>query len=274
MEKLLEISLPQGSELENVTLDGMNIKLQLVGNKLSVPLKVGQRSLFVSWKSPWEESFIWPVKKMPEVKLNSELSNINVTVNIGEKEWVWAAFGPKWGPASLFWGKLIVILIIAFILGRTNFTPLRIRDWILLSLGLSTLPSLLIAIPVAWFVLLEFKKKKAASYPEQFNLMQVGIVILTFASFAVFYEAVRLGLIFSPEMMITGNNSSASTLRWYLDISNGDIPTPTIISFPIWVWRIVMLAWASWLSFKLLTWLRFGWSAFSEGGLWKKKVAG
>jgi hypothetical protein len=30
-----------------------------------------------------------------------------------------------------------------------------------------------------------------------------------------------------------------------------------------------MLAWALWLSFAALRWLRFAWTAFSENGIWR-----
>jgi len=34
------------------------------------------------------------------------------------------------------------------------------------------------------------------------------------------------------------------------------------------VYRVAMLAWALWLALALLRWLRWGWTCFSEGGLW------
>jgi hypothetical protein len=30
-----------------------------------------------------------------------------------------------------------------------------------------------------------------------------------------------------------------------------------------------MLAWALWIAAALLSWLRWGWDCYSEGGLWK-----
>jgi len=35
-------------------------------------------------------------------------------------------------------------------------------------------------------------------------------------------------------------------------------------------YRLLMLAWALWLAFALLGWLRWGWQCFSRNGLWKK----
>jgi len=38
------------------------------------------------------------------------------------------------------------------------------------------------------------------------------------------------------------------------------------------VWRGLMLAWALWLAWSLIAWLRWGWSAYGSGGLWRKGV--
>src|SRR5690606_1298835 len=80
------------------------------------------------------------------------------------------------------------------------------------------------------------------------------------------------GLLSTPEMRIEGNGSYAYSLAWYQDRAAATLPTATLFSAPILVFRLVMLAWALRLAASLLRWLRFGWSAFTEGGLWKKIV--
>ena len=42
-----------------------------------------------------------------------------------------------------------------------------------------------------------------------------------------------------------------------------------MLSLPLMAYRVAMLAWALWIAVAVLRWLRFGWSAFAEGGLWK-----
>ena len=41
------------------------------------------------------------------------------------------------GPTVLFWGLVVVLVLIARGLGRSRITPLRSWDWLLLGLGLS-----------------------------------------------------------------------------------------------------------------------------------------
>ena len=72
----------------------------------------------------------------------------------------------------------------------------------------------------------------------------------------------------SPDMLVQGNGSSASVLRWFEDRVAGEWPRGHVLSAPLMAWRLAMLAWALWLARALLGWLKWGWAAFSAGGLW------
>jgi hypothetical protein len=82
--------------------------------------------------------------------------------------------------------------------------------------------------------------------------------------------AVAEGLLGQPAMQISGNGSIATHLVWYQDRSADTLPQPWVISVPLWVYRILMLAWALWLANSLLNWLRWGWGCFTADGLWRK----
>jgi hypothetical protein len=71
-------------------------------------------------------------------------------------------------------------------------------------------------------------------------------------------------------MQVTGAGSQGNTLRWYVDDTGPELPTPVLVSVPIWVYRVLMLVWSLWLARKLLQWAPWAFRAFSEGGLWKK----
>jgi hypothetical protein len=81
--------------------------------------------------------------------------------------------------------------------------------------------------------------------------------------------SVRTGLLGLPEMQIAGNGSSGSLLRWYQDRADALLPQAWVLSVPLLVYRIAMLAWALWLAQALLRWLRWGWECFSHGELWR-----
>jgi hypothetical protein len=70
-------------------------------------------------------------------------------------------------------------------------------------------------------------------------------------------------------MFIIGEQSTASQLRWFQPRSGPDLPAPSVISVSIWFYRLLMLAWALWLAFALLRWVKWGWQQFTAGGLWR-----
>lgn len=263
-----KVLLPDGAEVAEVRVNGEVKAIRPQGRELALPLQPGAQQFAVSWQQPWTSRV---ADRMPDVRLGSDASNVKVNVSVPEKRWVVWTSGPSWGPVVLIWGKLVVVLIFALLLGRSGFAPLKTRDWVLLGLGLVTLPAAALVIPFFWLVALSYRRHRPFARRWPFNFAQLGLIALTIAALLVLYLALRNGLISRPDMHIRGNGSSNTMLRWYVDIVDGAMPRPLIISFPIWLWRAVMLAWSTWLVFALLRWLRWGWECFSSGSLWKVK---
>lgn len=165
---------------------------------------------------------------------------------------------------------LIVIVLLSIGLGKIKLTPLKHWHWFLLLTGLSQLPVASAMCVVIWLIALGLRAKKQHSVPGYFNVIQLGLGMLTLVSIALLFIAVQQGLLGSPDMQIAGNRSSAFNLNWYQDRSNELLPTATVISVPLIVYRILMLLWSLWLAVSLLNWLKWGWSCFSSNGLWLK----
>ena len=70
-------------------------------------------------------------------------------------------------------------------------------------------------------------------------------------------------------MQVQGYGSNAYLLNWYQDRVSDTYPQATLLSVPLMFYRLLMLAWALWLAFSLLKWLKWGWLGFSKGGLWR-----
>ena len=70
-------------------------------------------------------------------------------------------------------------------------------------------------------------------------------------------------------MQITGGGSYGAHLNWRLDRTPGELPTPTIISLPLWTFRVAMLLWALWLAARMVAWAPWVWSCWTEGGMWR-----
>jgi hypothetical protein len=165
---------------------------------------------------------------------------------------------------------LIVIFILSVGLGRIPLTPLKNRHWFLLLVGLSQIPMASAGIVIAWLMLLGWRANQTAAGWRYFNALQIIISGLTVLALGVLFAAVAQGLLSSPDMQITGNQSTAFLLNWYQDRSQAILPTATVISVPLLVYRLLMLAWALWLAVSLLNWLKWGWRCFSSNGLWNK----
>lgn len=262
------LTLPENAVLQSVMVDGVIQPLRQKGRTLTVPIHPGRQDILLNWQQALEMA---PVITTPEVDLGQGSVNTSLSMGLGQDRWVLFTMGPEFGPAVLFWGVLVVIVIVSIGLGKIRLTPLKSWHWFLLLIGLSQIPIESAVIVVAWLMILGWRSDRPIAHANYFNIMQVTIGLLTLISLSLLFDAVQQGLLGSPEMQITGNQSSAFNLNWYQDRSPSTLPTATLISVPLFVYRLLMLAWSLWLAFALLNWLKWGWKCYSSGGFWRKK---
>ena len=260
------VSLPEQAELLSVLINGKTQPIRQQGGKVILPVKPGKQEITLNWRNA---SILGNYLVTPEVNLGVNSVNSNINIRLGEDRWVLFTRGPVFGPAVLFWGVLMVIGILAIGLGRVSVTPLKHWQWFLLLVGLSQIPVEAAILVVAWLIILGVRGKKPLIERKSFNAVQIGIGILTVISLLLLFVAIRQGLLGSPEMQITGNQSSAYNLNWYQDRSPVILPKATVISVSLMSYRLLMLAWSLWLAVSLLNWLKWGWGCFSAGSIWK-----
>ncbi|MBU0945660.1 MAG: hypothetical protein KJ804_08750 [Proteobacteria bacterium] len=263
------VTLPPDIDLQKTLINNQEFPLQLDNNKLIIPVRPGKQDIEISWRS--EQDI--PLKLITQpVDLGMENVNTSIEMTLPSSRWILLSGGPRIGPAVLFWGELLVIILIALLLGRIKLTPLSTLQWLLLSLGLSQIPAPLAALVVIWLILLGLRKKKGGEITQAttFNIVQILLVLITFSALAALFYAIQQGLLGHPDMQIGGNGSSGHTLRWYQDRNVSILPTAWVISVPLLAYRISMLLWALWLALALLNWLRWGWDCFSDTTTWKQ----
>ena len=263
------MTLPEGATLTGVTLDGRTLPLRQEGRKVTLPLSPGVQQVALNWS---HSAGIDARFETPAIDLGQPSVNATVRLDVPRDRWILFASGPRIGPAVLFWPTFLVLLGVALALSRLRWVPLRAWEWLLLTIGLSQVPVVVAAFIPAWLIVLGLRKRSPDLEPNLFNLRQIGVVALTLVALGVLVVAIHTGLLSTPEMRIEGNDSWGYGLQWYQDRLEGALPVATVISAPILVFRLVMLAWALWLAASLLRWLRFGYQAFTEGGLWKQPV--
>ncbi|MVF14429.1 hypothetical protein FT643_20030 [Ketobacter sp. MCCC 1A13808] len=250
--------LKLGDELRSVAESNVN---------LIVPLNPGEHWLEVEWSEP--RTLDWKAST-PLVAMEGAYVNHSIGVSVPRDRWVLFVGGPAMGPAVLFWGILIVSVIIALVLGRFRQLPVKTWQWLLLILGLCAGWIEAIVPVVMWFWMMHMRQSDwyARLNRVQFNFMQVVLAIFSFFTFMLLIAAIPNGLVGSPDMGVVGNGSSQYFLNWFVDRGQGALETAWIISLPLWVYRGLMLLWSLWLVVYLLRWLKWGWAAFVHDGYW------
>ncbi len=255
------ITLPEGARLQQVTIDGQERPLQLREGQVWLPLEPGSQSVLLSWQQQWEPS-LW--SQVPAVDLGSPAVNVGVVMHAPAERCILAILGPGWGPVPLFWTYVLVVLVAAPLLARLPWTPLRSWHWLLLGLGMTQVPILCPALVVGWFVVVGFRKQRAPQSWWAFDLTQLAVIGTTLLGLVCLYAAIHSGLLLQPDMQIEGNGSYDTELMWFADRVDGALPTPAVLSIPLWSWRVAMLLWALWLAASLLKWIPWTWKAFLQ----------
>ena len=260
------IELPQGAELRAVRIDGQPQPIRAEGRRVTLPLSPGTHTATLEWREPRGIAALFEGARL---ELGAPAVNLGTAIALPQDRWVLATGGPLLGPAVLFWGLALVIAAAAWVLARLRWGPLGFIEWLLLGIGVAQ-GSLAGAVFVAAVLLMLQARARFGERLDgvRFNLMQMALAAAALVALLILFEAIRIGLLGTPRMLITGNGSSSYYLRWYADRSSGAPPAAWVFSLPLWVYRVVMLAWALWLALFVVRCARWMWSCFSAGRLW------
>lgn len=260
------LTLPEGAQLESVTVNGRAMPIRQDGRSVTLPLKPGSQDVVLQWQ---EARGIGGWFASPAVDLGIPSVNSRVVIKPGYDRWVLLTGGIRQGPAVLFWGVLIVVVLVAVALGRIRGTPLNTGSWILLGIGLTTVTPFIALLIAAWiFALYARGRSDGPADAARFNAMQVALVVLTVIAVSALFGAVSNGLLGNPQMQIAGNGSSYGLLNWYQDRIDSALPVAWVVSLPVLAYRFLMLAWSMWMAFALIRWLKWGWGCFAHGRVW------
>ncbi|MBI5593611.1 MAG: hypothetical protein HY881_24425 [Deltaproteobacteria bacterium] len=263
-----QLELPQHADLQKVSIQGRSQPIRQEGRNVLVPLVPGTQKIALEWQQPLSGPWHY---HPPQVSIGAPAVNASISIHVPEHRWILWASGPRLGPAVLFWGYLLIIVLISIGLGKTALAPLKTRHWLLLTLGLTQIHPLMALVIVGWLLALGIRN---TTNPRggwvSYNLSQLLLAGWTAAALSGLYMAIENGLMGIPDMQIAGNQSTSRILNWTQDRIAGFMPDPWIISLPEWVFHGLMLLWSLWLAFALLNWLKWGWQCFARGGAWKK----
>ena len=265
------LELPVPGELQRIEIDGNEQTRPKEGNEVVLPLRPGLQTIKIDWElAQGIDQFV----ETPAFILPTPANNIDIKLHLPSDRWPLFLQGPDIGPAMLYWGVLFVIIGVAISLGiavkRFGLSiPVRTWQWLLLTIGISTV-STAVSVPVVlWFFAMEWRRRNPMpTTMPLFNLTQLALILLSIIALGCLFTTIPQSLLSSPEMQVTGNGSSNFYYQWYQDHSANTLPQGMVFSVPLWVYRITMLLWSLWIVFALLNWIKWGWQCLSAGKFW------
>ena len=121
-----------------------------------------------------------------------------------------------------------------------------------------------------WFLAIWFKSrtKEKINRPWLYRLGQLVLTGITLLVLYVLVSTIVSALTNDPNMYIVGAKYLEDWFTWFSDEISGEVPSPWILSFPMWVYFVLILAWVMWLVFTLLQWMRAWWESLKTPVLW------
>ncbi|WP_096086772.1 hypothetical protein [Agaribacterium haliotis] len=272
---VLPFTLPKAAVLESLSIDGRAQPLLNSSGKVDLSLTPGAQNIELKWRS---DDGIGTLSKSPSFSMPLALSNLYTELVLPGDRWVLALGGPSIGPVVLFWGIVLSLLLFSWILARLALTPLGFWQWFLLGLGICSTNLYTPAVVAACLLVLGARGRlKTQLSATQFKLMQLALLCFAALSLCLLLATIPMGLLSSPDMLISGNNSYANSyaqhLNWYEDRSAAAFSDVWVFSLPLWAYRVAMLAWSLWLAFSLLRWLSWAWLQLNVRGFWPEKAS-
>lgn len=264
------ITLPKNSEIKDLKINNDNYPVIIKDEQLVIPVNQGTTNLKFTINLNED---IFNILRFPTLNLNAPIVNITEEAFIPTSRWILFTNGPAIGPSVLFWAQIPIWLCIAFILSRFAIFPMNFLQWFILFFGFMQTNIIFSMIVIAWFVLFALKVDYFNHLPHK-KLINIVIAILTLLFIYSLFEGVNNGLLGTWNMKIIGNNSKLIhengnllwNLKWYQDVSSGELPSPLILSLPISVYRTIMIIWSIWLSFSFVKWIRWSISIIKNNG--------
>jgi hypothetical protein len=261
------VTIPKGYTLDNLSVNGKVASQGIENGKVALELLSGKNNVALTLKSPEE---LVGLISLPKLGFDTSVTNSSYTV-LQLNKWVLLAGGANIHPAILIWGILITLSLFSIILAKTKITPYNTFAWILLLFGLSQSGLFACAVVIQTILLFGIKPYLVSKHyleKSSYNAYQIVLGFFTLLSISVVLYTLNQGLLNSPEVFISGIESSADKLYWYAE--NNTASSPWAIILPVWVYRVCMFLWAMWFAAKSMDLIKWMWALLNNNGLWLK----
>jgi|GEM_PF-439740 len=262
------MGLPADAVVRSLSVDGREMPTRTDSGVLDIPLQPGAHDVEVEWTTPVGTGL---VDRTPSIDLGAPAVNVQLTIDHSQTNGGWrvplATIGPRYGPKVLHWVWMAALVGLAMVLGRLidpprSKAPFGVGAWVVLLLGLSTLPVEAVAIVVAWTVAMVVRSRKPPASVVLHNLFQLGLLASIPVVGAILLWAVVSGFDDAPNLWVTRGRYDTD-YSWALDRSVAELPRATVVSLPSWAWQGLVLAWSLWLVVAVAA--RFPWMVQALG---------
>ncbi|MCB0329286.1 MAG: hypothetical protein KDD70_06475 [Bdellovibrionales bacterium] len=248
------ITAPPKSTINSLQVGGGSGSGDVKENTGVVLLNPGEHTVSLQYSLPWQAG---TVETAPPILLSAPAHNVKIQIHPSPERWILWTGGVSWGPCVLFWGKLIFIVALCVGLSLISILPMKPISAAMLGVGLTSIPIIWMTIPLAWLASLKLIPLMRDQWNHLVKPLRLFLFVgLTLLALVFFFKIVQIGLVLSPPMLVVGNQSNASALKWFVDHSEAGLPQPWVLSLPMWCWRAFALVWSTWLVLAMFSWLK------------------
>ncbi|MYC24641.1 MAG: hypothetical protein F4X56_01820 [Gammaproteobacteria bacterium] len=262
----IEITLPPEASIESLLFAGEFQSLPS-SNVVLLPIQPGNHRYALNWKTDRGVSVVY---SPPSASFSQPAVNTSTDVQLPENRWILWLAGSSLGSTVAFWSVLVGVILAAIVVSRIpNFT-LSTREAVILAAGASLVDLNLLVVVGIWFlaIWLKARTQEEITRPWLYRVEQLVLCGVTLLALYVLVSTIVTALTNDPNMYIVGSNYANDRFTWFSDEITGAVPTPWILSVPIWVYFVLILVWVMWLVFTLLQWMRAWWESLKTPVLW------
>lgn len=261
------VRLPDGAELTRLDVSGRETLPTGKDGEVGFALPPGLTTVSIRFR---EAVALGAILRTPAPDLGLPAATARTRLDFPPDRWLLGVFAPtRLGPAVLYWGWLAVVIALGLGLAAIPDTPLSRWQWFVYALGLSQATPLGVVLAVGWLAAFAWRRRGTLQGALAFDAGQILLVCLTAAGLVALYATLDAGLLGLPRMQVGGGGSTATELVWTWDQVAGRLPAAMIVSAPMAVFRVLLLAWAVWLAWSLPRWLRWGFDSLLQDGGWR-----
>lgn len=264
----IEVTLPEGANIESFNFAGEYQALPSNDAEIVfVPVQSGSNQYSIDWNTDAGVSMLY---RPPGVSFSQPGVNVRTHISLPDNRWILWLAGPSLGGTVTFWSVLIALLFVAVAVSRIPGIALSTRDAVILTLGATLVHLSALVFVGIWFlaIWLKSRAKQEITRPWFYRVGQILFGVFTLLVIYIVVSTIVAALTNEPNMYITGWQSFDQSFVWFSDEMDGRVPSPWVLSLPMWVYFILILVWAMWLVFTLIKWIRVWWQSFKTPVLW------